>query len=91
MTTRTYTLLVTITDEPSAPVFSETVLADAVKGALETGIRGVVIDGIPDAVVPSVHAATVDAFAGNWLRTDRDDSGDRCRAVGAHVDLVLGR
>lgn len=66
MTTRTFTLLVTITDEPGSQLFDTTTLADVVAGALETGIT-CVVKGVPDVNVPSVEAASADAVMGDWL------------------------
>ena len=44
MNTRTFTLLVTITDDGMSAAFSPTILAAAVQGALETGIPSFMLD-----------------------------------------------
>lgn len=44
MQTKTFTLLVTIADDGSAPAFNPTILAAAVQGALETGIGSFMLD-----------------------------------------------
>lgn len=65
MQTKTFTLLVTITDDGISAAFNPKHLADAVKGALETGISGVVIDGKPDQHLCPVASAEVDVFHGD--------------------------
>lgn len=67
MATKTYTLLVTITSDEDECIAAPA-LADAIKGALETGINGVVIGGRPDQIVDPVHSAEADAFDGDVTR-----------------------
>lgn len=57
MTVRAFTLSVVIHAEPGHLMFDTTALADAVQGALETGIT-CVIKGVPDVKVPAVYSAT---------------------------------
>lgn len=82
MKTKTFTLLVTITDDGCAGVFNAAVLADAVKGALECGIPSFVLSqkavyavgagSAGDAVnLSPVASAEVDAFDGDIIEMTR--------------------
>lgn len=82
MKTKTFTLLVTITDDGCAGVFNAAVLADAVKGALECWIPSFVLSQKAAAAVgvayvgeamnlPPVASAEVDAFDGDIIEMTR--------------------
>ncbi len=60
MATKTYTLLVTVTSDEDECIRAPA-LADAIKGALETGIKRVLIGGVMCNVDP-VLSAEVDAM-----------------------------
>ena len=63
MATKTYTLLVTVTSDEDECIRAPA-LADAIKGALETGIKHVLIGGVMCNVDP-VLSAEVAAFDGD--------------------------
>lgn len=74
MQTRTYTLLVTVTDDSIAAVFDPDCLAAALQGALETGINSFPVNsdaaarlGVPSGehFMNPVASVTVDAFVGD--------------------------
>lgn len=76
MQTKTFTLLVTISDDGCAAAFDREVLAAAVKGALETGIKRFMLDravahrlrvAAGEHHLPPVVSAEVDAFEGDRL------------------------
>lgn len=79
MKTKTYTLLVTITDDGIAAAFNPDILAAAIQGALQNGIPSFVLDstqvrklGIPGIKVGEHHLspvanAHVTAFPGDLI------------------------
>lgn len=106
MQTKTFTLLVTVTDDGSAAVFNPIILAAAVQGALENGCRFVLDstqvealqrDPLINATVgehrlPPVASATSDAFDGDRLRTDMINPVVReiRKAQSLHAELRKG-
>lgn len=102
MQTRTYTLLVTVTDDGCAPVFNPIILAAAVQGALEGGCRFVLdssqvraLAGDPliratvgEHILTPVSSAQVDAFTGDRVECKPGTVGaTAATGVGARKQL----
>jgi hypothetical protein len=76
MTAKTFTILLTIKDEPGSMLFDTQALADIVVGALEQGQKHCVVKGIPNVRVQPVIAASADAFLGYRLDCKPGGVGD---------------
>jgi hypothetical protein len=99
MRTKTFTLLVTIRDDGSAAAMNPVILAAAVKGALETGVRSFMLSSSDVADLrkdpllagkhnlPPVVSAEVDALEGDHVGATDETGHQACQA---HARLRKG-